>query len=96
MPSSTLFDARWVPLLTPMFREIGRRLGLDFFGVDCNIDPSGRVLLFEANACMKILGYTGPRPNIWEAPIARITEAVEERLSRPETWSCSRAVLGPQ
>ena len=90
------FDAQWVPLLTPMFRQIGRRLGLDFFGVDCNIDPSGRVLLFEANACMKILGYTGPRPNIWEAPIARITEAVEERLSRPETWSCSRAVLGPR
>lgn len=88
------FDSHWVPRLKPMFREIGRRLGLDFFGVDCNIDPSGNVLLFEANACMKILGYTGPKPNIWEAPIARITAAVEERLSRPETW-CSHAVFGP-
>ena len=90
------FDAQWVPRLTPMFQEIGRRLELDFFGVDCNIDPSGRVLLFEANACMKILGYTGPKPNIWEAPIARITAAVEERLSRPEAWCCSGAVFGRQ
>jgi hypothetical protein len=90
------FDTEWVPGLKPMFQEIGRRLGLDFFGVDCNIDPSGHVLLFEANACMKILGYTGPKPNIWEAPIARITAAVEERLSRPELWYSSRAVFGPQ
>jgi hypothetical protein len=80
------FDSRWVPRLKPMFQEIGRRLQLDFFGVDCNIDASGQVLLFEANSCMKILGYTGPRPNIWEAPIARITAAVEERLSQPATW----------
>lgn len=84
------FDTHWVPRLKPMFQEIGRRLGLDFFGVDCSIAPSGRVLLFEANACMKILGYTGPKPNIWEAPIARITAAAEERLARPETWSCPR------
>jgi hypothetical protein len=90
------FDPEWVPRLKPMFQEIGRRLELDFFGVDCNIDPSGNVLLFEANACMKILGYTGPKPNIWEAPIARITAAVEERLSQPETWWCSREGLRPK
>jgi hypothetical protein len=88
------FDPEWVPRLRPMFQEIGRRLQLDFFGVDCNIDSAGNVLLFEANACMKILGYTGPKPNIWEAPIARITAAVEDRLSRPETWCCSKAGFG--
>jgi glutathione synthase/RimK-type ligase-like ATP-grasp enzyme len=82
------FDSEWTPRLRPMFREIQRRLQLDFFGVDCNIDSAGNVLLFEANACMKILGYTGPKPNIWEAPIARITAAVENRLSRPGTWCC--------
>ena len=86
------FDSAWVPRLQPMFQEIGRRLELDFFGVDCNIDAAGRVLLFEANACMKILGYTGPKPNIWEAPIARITAAVEERLSQPAAWRRSQAV----
>lgn len=90
------FDAEWVPRLQPMFQEIGHRLDLDFFGVDCNIDASGNVLLFEANACMKILGYTGPKPNIWEAPIARITAAVEERLSRPETWRGSQPRFDPQ
>jgi glutathione synthase/RimK-type ligase-like ATP-grasp enzyme len=88
------FEPEWVPRLRPMFQEIGRRLQLDFFGVDCNIDPAGDVLLFEANACMKILGYTGPKPNIWEAPIARITAAVEDRLSQPETWCCLQADFG--
>jgi glutathione synthase/RimK-type ligase-like ATP-grasp enzyme len=85
------FDSEWVPRLTPMFREISRRLDLDFFGVDFNIGQSGQVLLFEANACMKILGYTGPKPNIWETSIARIKAAVEERLANPTVWRDFRA-----
>ena len=40
----------------PIFREIAKRLDLDFFGVDCAIDEAGIVTLFEANACMKIHG----------------------------------------
>jgi len=31
-------------------REIGRRLDLDYAGVDCGILPDGRVVVFEANA----------------------------------------------
>jgi glutathione synthase/RimK-type ligase-like ATP-grasp enzyme len=80
------FDHQWSDWLRPMCQEIARRLDLDFFGIDCSIDPAGQVLLFEANACMKILGYTGPRPNTWEAPIARIKEAVETRLASPTKW----------
>jgi glutathione synthase/RimK-type ligase-like ATP-grasp enzyme len=87
------FDAEWLPLLKPMFQEVSRRLDLDFFGVDCNIGASGEVLLFEANACMKILGYTGPKPNIWEASIARITAAAEDRLANPAAW-CDSAGCG--
>jgi glutathione synthase/RimK-type ligase-like ATP-grasp enzyme len=80
------FEHEWCDWLKPLCREVARRLDLDFFGIDCSIDPKGEVLLFEANACMKILGYTGPRPNTWEVPIARIKAAVEARLSAPALW----------
>jgi hypothetical protein len=80
------FDGPWSSHLHPLFREIGKRLGLDYFGVDCSIDDGGRVLLFEANACMSILLNTSPSPNMWDAPIARIAAALERRLERPATW----------
>ena len=32
--------------------EIGKRLGLDYFGVDFAFNPDGRMVLFEANAAM--------------------------------------------
>jgi glutathione synthase/RimK-type ligase-like ATP-grasp enzyme len=81
-----LFDREWAAHLQPMFRAIGARLGLDFFGVDCNIDDEGRVLVFEANACMNILKNTSPSPNMWDAPISRIKRALEERLASPSKW----------
>ena len=80
------FDGPWSAHLHPLFREIGRRLGLDYFGVDCSVDDEGRALLFEANACMSILLNTSPSPNMWDAPIARIAAALERRLAQPATW----------
>ena len=80
------FDREWAARLQPVFREIGSRLDLDYFGVDCNIDDEGRVLVFEANACMNILKNTSSSPNMWDAPIARIKDALEERLASPSTW----------
>lgn len=35
-------------------REIRNRIPLDFFGIDFDIMPDGRILFFEANAAMKI------------------------------------------
>ena len=80
------FDRDWVPSLRPIFHEIARRLDLDYFGVDCNIDADRQVLLFEANPCMKILYNHRPLPNMFEAPIARIKTALESLLASPETW----------
>ena len=80
------FETELGPALKPVFSEMRRRLGLDYFGVDCNIDEKGHVLLFEANACMNILRNNFPSPNIWEKPIARITNAVERLLAAPSTW----------
>ena len=84
------FQPDWVPKLTPVFGEMTRRLGLDFFGVDCHVDARFNVLLFEANACMKILKNYRPPPNALEAPIALIRTALENRLASPETWRYAR------
>ncbi len=80
------FDRDWKGHLQPIFREMGARLGLDYFGVDCNIDDTGHVLLFEANPCMNILANTTRSPNIWDRPIAEIKEALERRLAAPTSW----------
>lgn len=88
------FDAGWGTKLRPLFREIARRLDLDFFGVDCSIDPAGQVTLFEANACMLILKNTAPSPNMWDAPIARIRKAVEDLMATPEKWRDFRRFKG--
>jgi hypothetical protein len=86
------FDGPWSAHLHPLFREIGRRLGLDYFGVDCSINDEGRVLLFEANACMSILLNTSPSPNMWDTPIARIAAALERRLTWPSSWYGPRSL----
>jgi hypothetical protein len=80
------FDTELAPKLGPLFLEIARRLDLDYLGVDCNIADDGRVLLFEANACMNILANTQASPNMWDSPIARIKEALLALLSTPRNW----------
>jgi len=35
-------------------REIRERIGLDYFGIDCSIDTSGDLLVFEVNASMLV------------------------------------------
>jgi glutathione synthase/RimK-type ligase-like ATP-grasp enzyme len=80
------FDRDLAPRMRPVFREITRRLGLDYFGVDCAQHKSGEILLFEANACMNILDNTKRSPNMWDEPIAHIKRALEARLAQPHTW----------
>ncbi len=62
--------------------EIGRRLDLDYCGLDFSILPDGRVLVFEANATMLVhpeddgpLAYRNPA-------VTRIVEAFQEMLAR--------------
>lgn len=37
-----------------VLRESQRRIGLDYFGVDCGLDRSGNLVMFEANASMLV------------------------------------------
>lgn len=39
-----------IPRARTALLEIGRRIELDYFGLDCHIDPDGHVLVFKASA----------------------------------------------
>jgi tetratricopeptide (TPR) repeat protein len=78
-PQAALGPAAWAAL-----REIGRRLDLDYCGVDFSLLPDGRVLVFEANATMlvhlespddPVLGFKNPY-------VQRIFDAFEAMLAR--------------
>lgn len=44
-----------VDLARPALKQIHERLGLDYFGIDCQVGEEGEVLVFEANATMNML-----------------------------------------
>jgi glutathione synthase/RimK-type ligase-like ATP-grasp enzyme len=49
------FDEQTLPMIKPAIDEINRRLGLEYYGIDCNIDDQGNILVFEVNANMNVL-----------------------------------------
>jgi len=50
-----IFDTEIIPRAKPAIKEITNRLGLEYYGIDCNISPDGEMMIFEANASMNIL-----------------------------------------
>ncbi|MGB8267867.1 MAG: tetratricopeptide repeat protein [Candidatus Velthaea sp.] len=48
------FERVFGPELQAVLRELARRIGLEYFGIDCSIAPDGRLLLFEADAAMLV------------------------------------------
>ncbi|CAM2154024.1 Tetratricopeptide repeat protein [Pararobbsia alpina] len=60
---------------------IRQRIGLDYFGVDCALDRSGRVVVFEVNACMLVHGHNAAFPYKTLA-VNRIREAFHALLRR--------------
>jgi len=49
------FDRAMRPAIEDRLAEINRRLGLDYYGIDCHVNGQGDILIFEANASMNIL-----------------------------------------
>jgi len=72
----TTFGAELGPKIIDSISEIIKVLKLDYFGVDCNINDKGEILIFEINANMNILVNSSEKPNIWEAPIFAIKKAI--------------------
>jgi len=49
------FDRALRPAIEDRLAEINRRVGLDYFGIDCHVNGQGDLLIFEVNANMNIL-----------------------------------------
>jgi glutathione synthase/RimK-type ligase-like ATP-grasp enzyme len=47
-------DNEIVPRWAPAISTIRQRLGIEYFGIDCHLMPSGNMLVFEANANMNV------------------------------------------
>ena len=64
-----------------MFRQVQKKMGLDFFGMDFGIDASGRAVLFEANATMSfIVTASNPAFRYLDSAAAPAREAFREML----------------
>ena len=60
---------------------IRERIGLDYFGVDCGVDRSGQIVVFEVNACMLVHGRNAAFPYKTDA-VNRIRDAFHAMLRR--------------
>lgn len=84
-------EARFLGAMTDMFppaamaalEELGRRVGLDYFGLDCALMPDGRLLVFEVETGM-LVHDADPRSlyPYKEQAVGRIFTAVEAMLDR--------------
>jgi tetratricopeptide (TPR) repeat protein len=62
-------------------REIHKRIGLEYFGIDCGLDRSGNLVVFEANASMLV--HDGNEQFPYKAPfVLRIKTAFDEMLRK--------------
>jgi tetratricopeptide (TPR) repeat protein len=62
-------------------REIERRIGLDYFGIDCSIDTSGNLLVFEVNASMLVHDDNAQFP-YKDPAVRRIKAAFDAMLAK--------------
>jgi len=73
------FDTVALPAIRSTLAEIHKRIGLDYFGIDCHLADDGTLTLFEANATMNIL-FSPPSPNPWDDFLGRIRSRLEDAL----------------
>lgn len=71
------FDSGLKPTIEPVVREIARRLGLEYFGIDCSIDEAGGLLIFEANANMNVLVNRNP---LYDERVERIKQRIKAMI----------------
>ncbi len=61
-------------------REIQQRIGLDYFGIDCGLDRSGNLVVFEVNASMLVHDRNEEFP--YKAPFVRRIKSAFEAMLR--------------
>ena len=74
---ATVFNSAQYQLM----REIQQRIELDYFGMDCGLDRSGNLVVFEVNASMLVHEHNEEFP--YKNPfVARIKTAFDEMLRK--------------
>jgi tetratricopeptide (TPR) repeat protein len=87
---STVFNS----LHDQALRAIRRRIGLEFFGIDCGLDRSGNLVVFEVNASMLVHDHNENFP--YKAPfVLRIKLAFDEMLRKFANLGVSEAHRAP-
>ncbi len=84
----TNFNTTLLPLVLPTVRAIAERLRVDFFGIDCAIQPDGTMILFEANANMTMLRFVA-RHHVGEPAVLAIRAAVLALIDDPVRWAAA-------
>ncbi|HEY9179859.1 MAG TPA: tetratricopeptide repeat protein [Candidatus Baltobacteraceae bacterium] len=77
------FDRVFPAPLQRALREVAQAIGLDYFGIDCSIDPQGRLLIFEADPAMIV--HAGDEPHLFaykQPYVQRIFAAFEALIDR--------------
>jgi tetratricopeptide (TPR) repeat protein len=75
------FSSVFSPALQADLAEMGRRLGLDYFAVDCSIDDQGRLVLFEVDVGAVIHTFDDPKLYAYKHRyVPRIYDAVQAML----------------
>jgi hypothetical protein len=67
--------------------DIRQRVPLDIFGIDFDVMQDGRILFFEANACMLLFGPANPEDadiQRYEQPSVRLQNAIIEFLEKKD------------
>lgn len=73
------FEQDLLPRIKPALDEIHRRIGLDYYGIDCHVGQDGTLTLFEANPAMNMLHAV---PALRERGRKRVRSALESLLCR--------------
>jgi glutathione synthase/RimK-type ligase-like ATP-grasp enzyme len=82
--------AAFLAPLRPRLEEIERRLGLDYFGIDCSVRPDGSLLLFEVNPTMSFTGADAHASFAKDVVVAQIRRALDVLVRNPARWHDSR------
>jgi tetratricopeptide (TPR) repeat protein len=61
-------------------RVVRERFGLDYFGIDCGLDPDGRLVVFEVNASMLVHDDNAEFP--YKAPFVRVIKNAFDAMLR--------------
>ncbi|MDM5271399.1 hypothetical protein PGH07_04350 [Sulfurovum sp. zt1-1] len=73
------FNEEIKPNIQPIITEMYNRLGLDYFGMDCNIDNEMNILVFEVNANMNV--FTISKDSIFKPHIDAARQALIKMLA---------------